>query len=186
LVGFGVSGAPWLQGDQGGDRGGIRGDQSGLLRDRGLLRRPKVLYCLHGRGIETFPSIYIILLESEKHSRNVPEKYGALRCAGGSVRASLREVTSRILQTPLFPQDASIDKRASGAAGLTCASGRRQWRRAPGDGRETHTHRRARNVTPLCAPPPTLCKTCDRMDMPRMPRNDSLVCLAPPLRGPCL
>ena len=36
--------------------GGIRGDQHGVLRDPCVFRGARVLDCLHGGVIETFPS----------------------------------------------------------------------------------------------------------------------------------
>ena len=69
-----MSWEPWLQGDQGGDRGGIRGDQHGVLRDHGVLRGAKMLDCPHGGVIETFPSFKYILLRRKKGVQSVCEK----------------------------------------------------------------------------------------------------------------
>ena len=56
----------WLQGDQGGDRGGIRGDQGGVLGDHGFCRGAEVLDCPHCGVIETFPSFNYIILRSKR------------------------------------------------------------------------------------------------------------------------
>ena len=61
-----MSGERWLQGDHGGDRGGIRGDRHCVLRDHSFFRGAKVLDCPHGGVIETSRSVSYIILRSKR------------------------------------------------------------------------------------------------------------------------